>query len=1017
MNIPDIIISLFNDGNQYKVLDWKSTFFETAIKVTGIKNAYYNQDTKGQMDEHNLIEWYRSSVKDDNFIQLYSSITSPVNKTVKYAVDPNNTILKEYQKLVTNEFGGKLYESGRINDWREKFFNKGSAGKRVENLLSGLSSARRITGTISTTQVQQEFINLAEYSSFIDPAPSPSDVLEAWSFFLSLKNWLTMQETLKEKNTGDALSEDSTVQFRFLTDRLTRLEAQGRTAALDNIEKDVAELNRVLEALNSSTFDKQKYLIENIEDLSQLAELRDADAKGFQIIKQNQNKIKGAGQQTLGVDQTRILKLVDSEKNAVNKLVGSEKARAMFRMPSAELSKLVPTIRISKVIYDENSTIVAEKEIPFPSTFLGGELTNAQDLDPYKFVGSRKGYGIKSFSWEYKGADPFSVDRDISATLELYFQDFGEFTKKRDGYRYIDLLVPTKDKCSLNGSLEAGYQQDIRVRAGWETPRSFNRELEKVTALPSDGIQTTDDGPNIKSRLLKGANAKISSIEASRVDMILSLADYNISFDGNGNGAATITLNYIARLESIGKNRLINVLAPTKDEVAAIEYYEAKISGSEDSSKIPNFRKELQRLYKKIKSRASKRIIGTLAKNRSIYWRYVNLEEILISTFGEAEAKKHYNILKGGIFDPDHHDGLDLTINQLVRAPSTLVKDLVLVKDIDIIPDLKGDTRPEKILYTFLGDILQVALDIATEAGSFMGAPLDIIKNFKIALLDFRAGTEPYNLTNLPIEMGVFMEFLNNKIGKRDTYTKSFTSFARELIAEVLANRVDRYLNLQDGTSRAFKLGYIGMNKDLEPNSERAYSLADSGDLRTISGGKKEEFLVVYPDSALPSDYKIPPGEYLEKKTTDERNGLHHFSLGTRRNIVKNISFDKIDLEYAKERRMTMNQEDPYALLTNVFNVNLSLFGNNFFRPGSYIYVDPKVMGDLGNPYTPGTISNTMGLGGYHIITEVTHTINLNSYETTISAVWETSGDGKQNMTQIKSKKADKESTDEECEE
>ena len=102
---------------------------------------------------------------------------------------------------------------------------------------------------------------------------------------------------------------------------------------------------------------------------------------------------------------------------------------------------------------------------------------------------------------------------------------------------------------------------------------------------------------------------------------------------------------------------------------------------------------------------------------------------------------------------------------------------------------------------------------------------------------------------------------------------------------------------------------------------------------------------------------------------------------------------------------MTLNQEDPYALLANVFNVNISMFGNNFFRPGSYIYVDPKVMGDLGNPYTKGTIANSMGLGGYHIVTSVSHTINLQSYETSLDAVWETSGDGESSFNTIKTDK------------
>ena len=152
----------------------------------------------------------------------------------------------------------------------------------------------------------------------------------------------------------------------------------------------------------------------------------------------------------------------------------------------------------------------------------------------------------------------------------------------------------------------------------------------------------------------------------------------------------------------------------------------------------------------------------------------------------------------------------------------------------------------------------------------------------------------------------------------------------------------------------------------------------------------------------------IKKGEYNCAKNKDEENGLHHFTLGATHSLVKNISFDKVDLEYARERRLSINKEDPYALLSNVFNVNISLFGNDYFKPGSYIYVDPKVMGEMGNPYTKGTIANLMGLGGYHIVTKVQNSIASNSYSTTIDAVWETSGDGIFSMNESRHKKRDK---------
>lgn len=961
MQVPQLIIDLINGGDG--LLRFNSSYFNAATSIAGLSEAYNNGDKTspaGKLDQNDLKEWYELSVKEDNFIGIFDSNYS-VSST-NFLVTKYKTAIKSFSGRPSGDNGGTWYTffSSRLNP----------SSPTAEKALLGGSSSGRYISPITLSQVSKLFREMASDANtkkFVTNKSAEKiaiEVLKAWSFFLSLKNFDAAEELAKNKatNAGESVFEDKdslAVISQYLEDK-EKFGSKADTLIADR----VAGINEARNALNASVFNKQKYLIENMREISFLGELRDGDK--------------------LGLPLDRILKFTDSHRNAINKLVGADRGREMFKMPTIELSKLVPRLKIFKVGYDESMKKKSEIEIIFPTTFMGAKSRKKADLDPYEFVGTRKGYGIKSFSWEYKGADPFSVDRDITATLELYFQDFAEFTKRRaGGYRYVDLIVPL-EKCypQFKAVLGENFQQDIRVEAGWEVPQSLQSQIT--------------------------GGSKIASVKASQVNFILHPVDYNISFSGNGNGAATITINYRARIESIGKNRLINVIGATKDEVETVQYYEDKINNAPNEDEKRKFRKLQQDLYKLIKSDASKRFIKKLAKNRSIYWRYANLEEVMTSNFGATDAELYYKRLKRGDFSPEYKDGLYETLTQLATAPNTLPKDLILVKDANVIPSLKGDDKPEKILYTFLGDIFQVAIETAAKSGSFLGAPQDVIKNFKIALLDFRVGDDIYNLSTLPVEMGIFTEFLNNKIGKRDEYTKSFISFARELIAEVLINRIDTYFNLEDGTTRAFKIGYVEMNRGLEPLSERSYDLGKKEDLRKINKAKKNDFLVVYSDSPLPSDFKImtSSGGYQRAKKRDEQAGLHHFSLGTESNIIKNISFDRLDLEYARERRLTMNAEDPYALLSNVFNVNISMFGNNFFRPGSYIYVDPKVMGDLGEPYRAGSISNIMGLGGYHIVTSVSHTVNLNSFETTLEAVWETSGDGESSFRGLKKKKS-----------
>ena len=81
------------------------------------------------------------------------------------------------------------------------------------------------------------------------------------------------------------------------------------------------------------------------------------------------------------------------------------------------------------------------------------------------------------------------------------------------------------------------------------------------------------------------------------------------------------------------------------------------------------------------------------------------------------------------------------------------------------------------------------------------------------------------------------------------------------------------------------------------------------------------------------------------------------------------------------------NQEqgNPFRQLWAVFNVSLILVGNDLSRVGTYIYLDPTVAG-LGNPFTEGSISNLMGLGGYYFVTKVSHSY-YPTWETQIEAV------------------------------
>lgn len=844
---------------------------------------------------------------------------------------------------------------------------------------------------------QAAFIKLNEYAEGIIGEENSGTRLQDLNQDLALAfyfmKWLEYQADQKKGSFKDA--QEAGIEDTYAEDIRKEIEKdiENRNSVLPPESVDqVFERALATKLISSNKFDKQRYLIQRIDELSKLSAQRflyKPGVLGSQDLVPEKETFEN--EQWLGLPQTKILRFTNSQKNGVGKISGTALGREMFKLSNEDLSKLVPKIRIFKIKYDKNMNKTSEVEIKFPTTnnpdaatiFDANPDFNKSIGNPSVFRKTRRDYGIRSFSWEYDGNDPFSVDRDIGATLELYFQDFSQFTAirgkdKTSAYRYLDLIAPIDEEfAGQKDRLGELFKKDIRIEAGWEVPNTFSQ-------------------------------AKQESIKASQVNFVLTPMDYNISFAGNGNGSCTVSINYRARIESMGKNRLINVIAAEATELAELQRFQADIENKklseEDREKA---RKEQEEIYKEVRSKASKRFIDRLMDNGSIYWRNVDLKEILISTLGDTAARRTYEALYEDEFDfppPTHLDGLEESLKEIEATNVGLglqtipLEDLPLVRDIDLENALDEKEKikgPEKIAYTFFGDIIQNAIEIAIESGNFLGAPVDALKEMKVVMMDFRVGEKgDYNISDIPIEMGLLMEYMQNEIGKKNEQTMPIIRFINGILSEVITNRIENYLNLKDGTSRSFKVGYNSQNKNLQSANLREFDLNNRKHLAEILKNPQVDQLVVYTDSPILSDFKIEKGQYVIKKKQDEAEGLHHFALGSTRSLVKNISFDRVDLEYARERRLTINDQDPYALLANVFNVNIQMFGNNFFKPGSYIYVDPKVMGDLGAPYIPGTVANTMGLGGYHIVTKVQSTISENSYSTTIDAVWETSGAG-----------------------
>jgi hypothetical protein len=156
-------------------------------------------------------------------------------------------------------------------------------------------------------------------------------------------------------------------------------------------------------------------------------------------------------------------------------------------------------------------------------------------------------------------------------------------------------------------------------------------------------------------------------------------------------------------------------------------------------------------------------------------------------------------------------------------------------------------------------------------------------------------------------------------------------------------------------------------------------------------------YIVIYPVTEVLSHNGT--GDYTE----DGDNGVYHFLIGKNDGIIKTMKFAKTDIQYIREARFMNHGHDGLMQLSAVYKVTLEMFGNTIFYPGMYIFIDPRGVGGSSFDPTkgpsgnnPGSIANSLGLGGYHLITRVNSTVGPGQFDTTVEAQFVYSGDGKE---------------------
>ena len=308
-----------------------------------------------------------------------------------------------------------------------------------------------------------------------------------------------------------------------------------------------------------------------------------------------------------------------------------------------------------------------------------------------------------------------------------------------------------------------------------------------------------------------------------------------------------------------------------------------------------------------------------------------------------------------------------------------------------------------------------------------------------VNIKDFQSKeTRMVNMAHIPISLEAFLNFMTTKVVAKKRKVYEFSKFLNDLISDLvmqnLSNRCFGGLVVSNVRTSMSMIEVPGINgkEPIAGGGSVIWKKTKSGNSKyrvfqvdklstgnspyfvsktppmTKSGdplNKSFDYLLINSVSSKPKLYGVFDKEAFKEKNgqdtqdplDDKTRGIPHYAFGQNKGILKTVKFQKTDQEYLPEARYEQEGSSAINQLAAVYDVTFEMLGTSRFQPGQYIYFDPVTMG-VGHPWqskkgsTARSYANLMGLGGYHLVIEVSCNIQRGEFVTTLKTRWTTSG-------------------------
>ena len=701
---------------------------------------------------------------------------------------------------------------------------------------------------------------------------------------------------------------------------------------------------------------------------------------------------------------------------------------------------------------DEVTTVVIEKAITLEEQLIQQNIqavTAGEGDAKLDNLGGR--IVFDSFSYTMDGSNPATARRDVKAKLKFKLASASMLgaqlqviTKEGEvsvahTYSLKDLIVYPDTIGNSNGlgsTIINQYSPDYnRIRV------ILNCQID------SENISKDDDEVTGKVEVVN------SSLMTSTLVLNLALEDHEISINHKSNLQYELTISYRGYMETALKSPAMDALADKKLIIERKDTEDAQRKVIMEAAGCPiedlrSIKKDLARQSNSITTESRRRkIIPELYKRKFI--KEVSLSEhALMAATKHNFSNKDYNneifldsslIGAAAVAEAPAAGGEASTTIQPKRKEAIIdpsqpsVHFFSLGDLMDVVSDvLYGEIgeQDKRDSYDELVDNVS-HLKLRFGAGSFL---------WKNPALENAVGIS-INILDIPVSLQFFKNWYEEVVVKKERKYYPVITFVRDLVERLITNVMNEqcfnYVNEEKITFRVGHFEAVGdplldawvgyntkwqdeygwvpitegmyagnnrwgttsVSRHINENAGQVLDLSPS----TLDKGEGLPFFKVDDTSPVTNYtnyaiiYTSSHNVYSEKHDGSRKDfedvGMSFFKINRsiKTGCVKTASFKRTNAPGLRESRYFNGGAGGMSLLSNHYSVSMELEPNTLFKPGMLCFValEPDDGDNMGWPTDKGSLSNVLGIGGYHLITKVEGSIKSDqSFTSKVDAIW-----------------------------